>query len=197
MDPSTIFREVLRVIKSTSQGPNPPREYSFNSVARTLTIDLPTAIHGNGTSWVNVEFARWVLQGLIPESANEYFSRPPSPKFDNFEYPYEGTIKEPNATIWTYKSKFPALVLEVGWSEAFPGLSRDTSIWLEGSGGKIGAIITMNFTNSPTGVKGVLEVTSKDRDDWDTRRMRPLWVRGARRLRRRHAAAAQDVDAPY
>ncbi|KAK6353037.1 hypothetical protein TWF696_005028 [Orbilia brochopaga] len=145
-------------------------KFSYNSAKETLSIVLPTGLHGCGMSWIASSIISWHLENLVPLSCRTDFAMMGRKTYKNFESPYQRSIKQADVVLerrnrgagqgfQSLRHKQPILVLEVGWSEPWTQLQEDRELWSQGTEEPV-VVILIKFFRSQSGTRGFVEVSS-------------------------------------
>ncbi|KAB8219306.1 hypothetical protein BDV33DRAFT_113675 [Aspergillus novoparasiticus] len=131
-----------------------PARMCYNSFTETLSVEMPSWIHGSGFDWINMWIFTMMLQGYIRQGSLlartcitlEGFSG----RFSGRYLTYSPSVitactnncstKEPDCFI-VPGGIWPSVTLEVGYSETYTKLLRDADLLLEGSEGEIRVMI--------------------------------------------------------
>lgn len=146
---------------------------------------MPTEIHDCHQDWVHNQKREWFRANLLTTNEDDYLgTRVGTSKSSLAQFydrsltilimiaatefvggPYAGSRKEADLFIRPDTTKYPTFVIESCWSESYPQLENDMSLWLVGSQGNCNPVIIIKWTKSDTNntVKGNLEIYTKDR----------------------------------
>ncbi|EGD99849.1 hypothetical protein TESG_07187 [Trichophyton tonsurans CBS 112818] len=131
---------------------------SYNSYTQTLDIRvMPTFIHDVHQSWLVMEMPRMVLTGFVTQE-----------EFDSVSFlvgtrRYANSVKEPDTCLLPSGQSFPGIVIETGWTESWPKLSRDKDLWLKGGCPEVLLVFLIKWSKITNDrVKCIIEAHQRD-----------------------------------
>ncbi|KMQ44419.1 hypothetical protein HL42_4923 [Trichophyton rubrum] len=137
---------------------------NYNSYTQTLDIRvMPTFIHDAHQSWLVMEMSRMVSTGFVTQAEFDSVSFLVGTTFRGFQGRYANSSKEPDTCLLPSSQHFPSIVIETGWAESWPKLSRDKDLWLQGGCPEVLLVFLIKWSNITSDrVKGIIEVHQRD-----------------------------------
>ncbi|KAE8313288.1 hypothetical protein BDV41DRAFT_536829 [Aspergillus transmontanensis] len=139
-----------------------PARMCYNSFTETLSVEMPSWIHGSGFDWINMWIFTMMLQGYIRQGS--LLART-CITLEGFSGRFSGSAKEPDCFI-APGGIWPSITLEVGYSETYAKLLRDADLLLEGSEGEIRVMILVKVVplrpNDTKFTRGFVELHEYD-----------------------------------
>ncbi|WEW54585.1 hypothetical protein PRK78_000005 [Emydomyces testavorans] len=137
---------------------------TFNSLHRVLEINImPTWVHDVLQCWLNQEYVRMGITGFITLNESQSLIVASGTSCDNFVAQYAGSVKQPDWMAVPVGFNMPTIVAESGWSDSWPGLHRDMTLWLKGSPQTMSLVFLVKWSKVAGGrVEGSIEVWDLD-----------------------------------
>ncbi|KAE8340327.1 hypothetical protein BDV24DRAFT_164535 [Aspergillus arachidicola] len=119
---------------------------NYNSVTWVLWVRImPTEIHDLHQRWVGYSRSEWRAAGLLSRAEDRLLDVGIGTRFDGFIGAYTSSSKEPDLFIRPDTHNHPLIVIESGWSESWPRLHADKSLWLDGTS-EVNVVILLKWS---------------------------------------------------
>ncbi|EZF35207.1 hypothetical protein H101_01260 [Trichophyton interdigitale H6] len=137
---------------------------NYNSYTQSLDIRVMlTCIHDAHQSWLVMEMSRMVLTGFVTQAEFDSVSFLVGTTFRGFQGRYANSFKEPDTCLLPSGQSFPSIVIETGWTDSWPKLSRDKDLWLQGGCPEVLLVFLIKWSKITNDrVKGIIEVHQRD-----------------------------------